>query len=321
MTGMEKEAFTKRWAASRAKNRERKRAARDAWRQTGVGWRVFPRTLLGICFTLLAFGVGSGVAGAFLYVYYDARMTENEELVTNAKQELEQTEDRVVGAITESAVQGSLRLERTLGPYAAFMQDDLGLPRAAGGIAPSLVQVTSSSQSGEPTFATGVALGPSGSNTVFVTSYAVVAAATADPGPEIEIRWEERTYRGEIWGWDRELGVAVLTSDAQVPSATLATGTEVATTVGTPVFAVSAFNLATTPGTVATVTSRGVRHTAPLGPDMFGGPLVDVDGRVLAVNLGQYAPGGYGGGNAPWSVPLGLLCEELLRCQGEVSLR
>jgi hypothetical protein len=302
-------------APSKRSRREQKRRAREAWRSTGIGWRIFPRTLLGIVVTLLVFAVGAGISGAVLFAYYEARVTDSENKITEFSAGLDQRIAEGVEAVETASATANQRLAVVLGPYADLLQNEEGLPRVAGPAAPSTALVETKTLDGRPTVGTAVAVGEGGDGVILVASYKVVEAATADPGPEITLRRGNDRWTAKVLSWDKALGMAVLTSDADLPVAAFAPVNDLGVLVGSPVFAISALNQAVSPGVVVAVTADGFRHTGAVDTDFLGGPVVGQNGLIVGFALTNYAPDGIPGGSLPWSPTITQLCGSLLTCE------
>lgn len=307
------------WQQRRAARQAKTLEARRAWRASGVGYRVLPRTLLGVCVTLVAFALGAGSVGAALFVYYDARVSDYQEVVTNAADDVARRTNEGVAAIEEVSRLGAERLAVTLGPYASLLQGPSGVPRPGEAVSPALAQVRTASVDGAPVAGSAVAVGRTDDGVVLVTSLRLVEAAAAEPGPAVELVVRGEAFPARVWSTSPDLELAVLVADVPLEVATFAPVDDVSTATGAPVFAVSAYDTATTPGAVVAVAASGVRHTAATSDDFAGGPVVDAAGRVVAFSAPGYLPNGVGGGAVPWSPTIKLVCEALLRCDGTSS--
>jgi hypothetical protein len=274
-----------------------------------------PRTLLGIVVTLLVFAVGAGVSGAVLFAYYESRVTDSENRITEFSTGLDERIAEGVEAVETASATASQRIAVTLGPYADLVQNEDGLPRVAGPAAPSTALVETRTLDGKASVGTAVVVGEGGDGVILVTSYKVVEAATADPGPPVTLRKGDDQWGTRVLAWDKELGLAVLTSDANLPVASFAPVENLGILVGSPVFAISALNEAVSPGVVVAVTSDGFRHTGAVDTDFLGGPVVAQNGQIVGFALNSYAPDGIPGGSLPWSPTITQLCDTLLVCE------
>ncbi len=89
--------------------------------------------------------------------------------------------------------------------------------------------------------------------------------------------------------------------------------------LGSDVFPISGTGgagAALTSGTLIDETAQGFRHTAPIGTDFQGGPIINVDGKVIGVASLTYAPLGYDDGAVHWAPSISAACNRVLTCGG-----
>jgi serine protease Do len=145
----------------------------------------------------------------------------------------------------------------------------------------------------------GLGRGARGGSGVVIGSDRVLTLASNLRAREVEVRFgDERRATGEVLGtdWDVDLAVVSVPTDGAAPIAWAPDDAGLA--IGTPVVAlgdpggrglrVTAGALSAAPRAVRGPRGRlipGVlEHTAPLPRGAGGGPLVDVDGRLLGLN-------------------------------------
>jgi serine protease Do len=142
---------------------------------------------------------------------------------------------------------------------------------------------------------------------IIVSGGRVVTNAHNVHGEEVTVSFgDDRSLPGKVAGTDADGDLAVITVDTGEARA-LEWGDPGSLTIGRPVFAASnpgGRGLRVTFGLVSAVhrSFRGPRgrmirgaieHTAPLLPGSSGGPLVDADGRLLAINTNRLGEGFY----------------------------
>ena len=125
-------------------------------------------------------------------------------------------------------------------------------------------------------------------------------------GDEVTVTFRDgRSTRGTVRGVDPDGDLAVV--DVDTAGATALAWSDAEAAVGDIVFGLAATGSGSarvTAGTVSAVeqTFRGpggsriggsLEHTAPLAPGSSGGPLVDVDGKLLAINTNRIGEGFY----------------------------
>lgn len=155
--------------------------------------------------------------------------------------------------------------------------------------------------------------------TFFATSFALVAVP--DPGVEVveraQVTFAGQSYNATVHSWNADNDLALLRvqglGDVTLPRWRPADDRVAA---GDRTYAVGL-----TPGgtltqlraTVGGVDQQAVTTDLSLPDILAGGPLLDAQGRVVAISSTAYAPFGAGGANNP-SVPVRKLCEGLVNC-------
>ena len=71
---------------------------------------------------------------------------------------------------------------------------------------------------------------------------------------------------------------------------------------------------AITQGFVADLSAPALQHTAAVGTQFQGGPLVNSKGEVLAVASRTYAPLGFTTDQVTFAAPVRMSCEKVLKC-------
>src|SRR5205085_11747442 len=128
--------------------------------------------------------------------------------------------------------------------------------------APSLFFVRSLDESGAPSVGSGFAVASDDNQTFVLTSFATVRAATARPGPAIEVRQGDTVIKSTLWTWDEAKDLAlIILQKGKVDTLSFADKGSVKT--GERVFALSGLGAAggaATQGFVADVSSSGIQH-------------------------------------------------------------
>ncbi|MDH4146594.1 MAG: hypothetical protein OEY23_15655, partial [Acidimicrobiia bacterium] len=175
--------------------------------------RVLPRTVLGVSSMMLALGVGAAFAGASLYAYYDYRLTENE---TRVDEFAKGFENNFASAISEvqKARDGALQ---SIGASATLLQDWVDasnavveLPQRVGG---GVFLVRTLDPAGKSVLGSAFVVSSSENESLLLTSYQLVAAATAQPGPQVSIQHGQDQMTAAVWTWDPQLDLALLKVD------------------------------------------------------------------------------------------------------------
>jgi S1-C subfamily serine protease len=301
---------------SRSERERRRTEARAAWKATGMGWRVFPRSLLGIALTLAALGVGAGISGAVLFAYYDSRVADNTAQLETFNTNLDARVNDALGILDEVTANTYSQLDAALGPYRALLQNAEGVSSIGASVQASIAVVETRNAEGGEVIGSATAVARDGDTTVLVTSLSLVRASTTDPGPGIAVLSGDQRWEATLFSWDDATDLAVLTANTTLEPAVLADPGTAGRLTGLPVFAVSGFQVTVSPGTVLNVNSSGFRYLALLSRDFAGGPLLDTAGAVVGFVTPGYAPGGLDG-DLYWSPSLEQLCAGLLSCAGD----
>lgn len=310
---------------TRRQLKREKRAARDQRKLTKLQsrrHRILPRTVIGIASMLLFFGLGAGVAGAALYAYYDWRLSENEQRIGELSEGLE---NRLAAANEglENASQNAVDdIRREMGPFRDLLQEYRIATNLVGGLQGSVWAVETLDENGAASVGSAFVAGSDDAQSLLVTSYAVVAAGTTEPGPTITVRSGDQTHEAELYNWDPEHDLALLLLPVGgLESVPWAGDDDLSGLVGKHVWAAEGFagnDVALSPGTVIDQSATGIQHNAPLNAAFRGGPIVNGQGEVVGIVSTAYQPLGYPGGAVSFGVPIQAACERVLSCSGEV---
>lgn len=154
--------------------------------------------------------------------------------------------------------------------------------------------------------------------TFYATTHAVLADPNAPQGVtrDVALRLADRTVEAEVHSWDADLDIALVR--ARVGEVELLEWRpldeplELGDTVAV-VGLTEALSTGVVTGSVVASEPRALSTDVSLLSSLRGAPLVDSDGRVIAIASSAYAPGG-SGESGRTSPPVQLLCEELLNC-------
>lgn len=173
---------------------------------------------------------------------------------------------------------------------------------------------------GQPRFGSGFPVVRDGGTTFVVTSFEAIESPY-DPGrfvADIEVIAAGTTLRAQVHSFDVGLDLALLrvAADLAVPEWR---PLEEALGPGDKLWAVGitpTLHAAQVPGTIAVIDPRVIVSDVVIHDFLRGGPLVDLDGRVVGIASSAYRPYGGEQGGAH-GIPIRVLCERLLRCTAE----
>jgi S1-C subfamily serine protease len=298
----------------RSEWRRAERARRYAARNS-VRFPVFTRSILLWWLVFALTGLAFGASGAFWWANFNSQ-------VSDLRKDTEDFEERSLEAqsLIETQRQEALaEIDQALEPMQGFLSETQMLALAEL-FSPSVYTVASLDDEGLPAVGTGFAVIGDDRYTWLVTSFETVRAASVAPGPDITIRKGTEETGAELWNWDPDRDLALIRVEkAGVPLLDWVDEQSAAQALGSRIFPVSGLGGAgakLTTGVVVDQSAPGFQHTAPLGTDFQGGPIVDVDGKIVGVASLRYQPLGFDPGDVRFAVPIGEVCQALISCGG-----
>lgn len=284
------------------------------WRQ-----RLIPKTTLGISMIVLAAALGSAFSGAALYAYYDYRLNKNEDRVDVFVRGFDARFKRAQDIIAFETATAQSQIRDQIKPLEALTAAGGTLEQVLEKVAPSLWFVHTLDENGGAAVGTAFVVASDDQNAFLVTSYNTVRAATSKPGPDVMVRHGAEDIKATLWTWheDKDLALLVIPKGG-APRLPWASGSPPIRT-GERTFAVSGLGGAggaITQGFVADISETALQHTAAVGVQFQGGPLVNSKGEVLAVASRIYAPLGFTSDQVTFAVPIRMSCERVLKCPG-----
>jgi S1-C subfamily serine protease len=282
------------------------------WRE-----RLVPKTILGMCMLILATAVGSAFSGAVLYAYYDYRLSQNEKRTQDFVGNFDERFRRATDTIASEREAAKAEVRKELEPIKKIRAEGETLEALAKKAQPSVWFVSTLDEAGQPSVGSAFVVASDGDQTLMVTSFNTVRAATRTPGPAITVRKGDEQLKATLRTWQDDKDIALLiVAKPNLPKLTFAPS-DPPLKLGERVFPVSglgASGAAITQGFVADISSAGVQHDAAVGPAFQGGPLLNDKGEVVAVASRAYAPLGFGTDDVFFAVPIRATCEKILRC-------
>ena len=284
--------------------------------------RLLPRTLLGITSLILALAVGAAFSGVVLYSYYQYRLNQTNDrvdaLINGYTKEFHNAEGQLAAQTNQAKgqIQAQLAPLRQLEAQANTLT---ALVRQAG---PSLFFVKTLDQSGQPSVGSAFVVASSPTQSLLLTSYTTVEAATHSPAPQVVVQQGANlpiTVTVRTWDPAHDLALIVLPRGG-LPVLTPAPASP-APAAGERVFAMSGLGASggsISQGAITEVSAQGIEHNTPISVAFQGGPLLDSSGHVLGVTSRAYAPLGFSS-NGVWFAPyLNAACQRVLNCPGGI---
>jgi S1-C subfamily serine protease len=278
--------------------------------------RLMPRTVLGLAMLILAFAVGSAFSGVIFYSYYEFKKDDTEKKVNQFVGGFDKNFKTAIDTIKAEQANAKSDIQKELEPLKKIRAEGETLDALVKKVQESVWFVRTLDGAGQPSVGSAFVVASDSGQTLFLTSYATVQAAAAQPGPAITLVKGSQEMKATLWTWQEEKDLALLVvSKGNIPKLEMASSSGLKT--GERVFAVSGLGGsggAITQGFVADVSSQGIQHDASIGTSFQGGPLLNSDGGVLAVSSRSYAPLGFTTTEVYFAVPIQAACEKVLRC-------
>jgi hypothetical protein len=209
-------------------------------------YRVLPRTLLGISTLLVAFAVGAGFSGAVLYSYYQYRLDQNTARVNALVHGYTGEFARAEGLLAQRAAAARTQIEQSLEPIRQLQADpgaQAALVRRAAG---SLFFVTTEDAAGRASVGTAFVVASDADQSLLLTSYTTVEAATVVPGPQVFVRHgtsaQETAVTVRTWDAAHDLALIVLPEGGLTPLPVAPAGA--GPQLGEPVYALAGIGAA-----------------------------------------------------------------------------
>lgn len=282
------------------------------WRE-----RLVPKTVLGISMLILAVAIGSAFSGTVLYAYYDYRLSANEDRIQSFTGNFDQRFQTALDTIAAEKESAKNEVKAELEPLKKVAAEGDTLEALVKKVQPSVWFVSTLDEAGQPSVGSAFVVASDNDQTLMLASFNTVRAATRTPGPPIKIRKGDQELPATLWTWQEDKDLALLiVKKGGLPKLDFADKDPVLKT-GERVFAASGLGAAggaVSQGFVADVSSAGIQHDAAIGPAFQGGPLLNSDGKVLAVSSRAYAPLGFSTDAVFFGVPIRTACDKVLKC-------
>jgi len=301
----------------RSEWRRAEKARRYAARNS-VRFPIFTRSVLLWLMIFALTGLAFGATGAFWWANFNSQVSQ----LRSDTQDFESRSQSAASNIDTQRRKALAEIAAATAPLSQIQAQSV-IPQLAASFSPAVYAVATLDNQGKPSVGTAFAVSSSSNSTLLLTSYTTVAAATVAPGPPITLTKAGEQIPAQLLSWDSAHDLALLQIDrGGVKVLDWADENAQAKALGSVIFPISGTGGAgasLTSGYLIDQTSQGFRHTAPIGTDFQGGPIIDVDGKVIGVASLTYNPLGYDDGVIHWSVPIADACSKVLVCGGSGS--
>ena len=268
---------------------------------------------------ILAFAIGAGFSGVILFSYYQYKLNQTNDrvnsLINNYKKAFTDAEGNLNADVANAKadIQNQLR----------EVQQQQASPTVLAGLikqmAPSVLFVHTLDANGQPSVGTAFVVSSNGGQSLLVTSFTTVAAATHAPGPPVYVRQGSTDTQVTVRTWDPQYDLALLVYPKGGLKPITPAPSNPSPQPGDRFFAVSGLGTAgasITQVVVADVSAAGIAVDGGIGPEFQGGPIITSQGQVLAVGSRTYAPLGFPPESVFYAPYVEAACNKVLSCPG-----
>lgn len=299
--------------------RARGAGSRVSGRVAEARYRLMPSTVVGLTMFILALAIGAAFSGTVLYAYYEFRLDKTEERVSTFVDGFEDRFKTATATIEAERENAKAEIEEALEPLRQIRAEGETINDLTEKLAPAVWFVRTFDESGAASVGSGFVVASDAEQSLLLTSYNTVRAATREPGPAVFVRKGETELRATLWTWqeDKDLALLIIERGDQ-PKITFAPK-DPPIAIGERIFAVSglgARGAAISQGFVGDVSSAGLQHDAAVGSAFQGGPLVNSKGEAVGVASRAYSPLGFRSDGFFFGVLIKAACDKVLDCPG-----
>ena len=281
--------------------------------------RILPRTVIGVSVLILALAVGSGLSGVVLFSYYQYKLNQTDTRVNSLISGYKQQFVKAEGDLSAAVAAAQANIQDQLKAVQQLQASPAALATLVKQVAPSVFFVHTLDASGQPSVGTAFVISSNGSQSLLITSYTTVAAATHSPAPAVYVRQGAVDTQVTVRTWDPQYDLALLVLPRGNLTALTAAPTNPAPQPGDRLYAVSGLGTAGASideGTIVDVSASGLAVDAGIGNAFQGGPLINQSGQVIAVASRSYAPLGFSSTGIWYTPYVEAACSKVLSCPG-----
>jgi len=275
--------------------------------------------MLGVASLILAFAIGAGLSGVVLFSYYQYKLNQTNDnvnaLVNNYKKAFSDAE----GNLNADVANAKADIQNQLKAVQQLSAGPATLAALIKQMSPSVLFVHTLDANGQPSVGTAFVVSSSGSQSLLITSYTTVAAATHSPGPAVYVRQGSTDTQVTVRTWDPQYDLALLVYPKGNLKAITAASNNPSPQPGDRLYAVSGLGTAgasITQASVVDVSASGLAIDGGIGAAFQGAPLVNPQGQVVAVASRTYAPLGFTSDSVFYAAYVEAACNKVLSCPG-----
>src|SRR3954464_8137946 len=163
--------------------------------------RLLPKSVLGMTMLLLMASLGAAFSGTVLYAYYEYRLNKNEQRVTNFINNFDKQFQGAINAIQTEREDAKTQIKRQLAPLEKVAAEGSTLDNLLKKAAPSVWFVHTLDEAGQPSVGSAFVVASDSNQTLLLTSFNTVRAATPQPGPQVSISRNGEYDKVQLWTW------------------------------------------------------------------------------------------------------------------------
>ena len=214
---------------------------------------------------ILAFAVGGAFSGVVFYSYYQFRKDRSDSYIKNFNKRFA-TAQKTIQAETNNA---KAEIQKQLEPIQKVQAQGQQLADLLKQVEPSVWFVRTLDEAGQPSVGSAFVVASDSNQSLLLTSFTTVRAATHQPGPAITVEKGDQQLKATLWTWQEDRDLALLIAQkGSLPKLSFAPRDPPVKT-GDHLFAVSGLGAgggSITQGTVADVSAPASSTTPPSGP-------------------------------------------------------
>jgi len=280
-------------------------------------FRLVPQTLLGLASLVFFMGLASAFTGAVLYAYYESRLEKTERAITAFTETYTEEFDAARAELQAERDAALERIDDTLDELDQFAAGGETIAALLERVQPSVYFVSTLDEVGAPSVGSAFVVFADSEQSFLLSSFQVVRAATAEPGPGVTVRKGDQQLEATVFTWDEAHDLALLAVDVPNLPALAFVDDPSSVQPGDRVFVASGLGAAgasISQGNVTDAAGNAIQHDAGVGAAHRGGPLLDADGSVVGVASRAYSPIGVDPLAVFFAPPIRTACEAVIRC-------
>lgn len=275
--------------------------------------------MLGVASLILAFAIGAGFSGVILFSYYQYKLNQTNSKVNSFISSYKHAFSNAEGNLNADVAKAKSDIQNQLKAVQQLSAGPATLAALVKQLSPSVMFVHTLDANGQPSVGTAFVVSSSGNQSLLVTSFTTVAAATHAPGPAVYVGQGSNQTQVTVRSWDPQYDLALLVYPKGGLKAISAASSNPSPQPGDRLYAVSGLGTAgasIVQATVVDVSAAGVAVDGGIGQAFQGAPLVTPQGQVLAVASRTYAPLGFNSESVFYSPYVEAACNKVLSCPG-----